>query len=212
MIALSNSIQFSCWNVLNTYCVTELYDLAKEEPPADSGHLRETTVDKRWGHSDTASYNPVWANTWNNTSLPSLPAGWCCNLLADRGSCSLRAKMWPGTVKYLCSDLMKHHQHDADDVTKRDDRAATNQIWCSWHLIWLLCTHLMKHVGWQANHGKVVNDENNSQVNRLSVLHQTGGEPHHTEVNKEDEGYGDRRVDQWPWVCPLIWKISHLYL
>lgn len=45
----------------------------------------------------------------------------------------------------------------------------------------------MEHVSRQADHGKVVNNENDSEVNRLSVFHQAGADPDHTEVKQEDE-------------------------
>lgn len=48
-------------------------------------------------------------------------------------------------------------------------------------------THLIEHVGRQADHAKVINNENGSEVNGLSVFHQTGAGPDHTEVNQEDE-------------------------
>lgn len=37
-----NYASFLHWSVLrSTYCVTELYDLGEEKPPAHSGHLKE---------------------------------------------------------------------------------------------------------------------------------------------------------------------------
>ena len=64
-------------------------------------------------------------------------------------------------------------------------------------MIWFLCsnydkkiatlTHLIAHVGRQADHGEVVNNENDPEVNRLPVFHQTRAGPDHAEVNQEDE-------------------------
>lgn len=68
----------------------------------------------------------------------------------------------------------------------------------------------MEHVGRQADHGEVVNNENGSEVDRLPVLHQAGAEPDHTEVQQEDECHGDRGVDQEPRVRPLVCIMSEL--
>lgn len=73
-------------------------------------------------------------------------------------------------------------------------------------------THLMEHVGRQADHGEVVNNESDFEVNGLPVFHQTRSGPDHTEVNQEDEGHRDGGVDQQPWVSPLVWKIMELYV
>lgn len=67
-------------------------------------------------------------------------------------------------------------------------------------------THLMEHVGRQADHGKVVNNEDGSEVDGLPVFHQAGSKPDHTEVEKEDESHGNWGVDQQPGVCPLVWN------
>lgn len=45
----------------------------------------------------------------------------------------------------------------------------------------------MEHVCRQADHDKVVNNENNSEVNGSSVFHQVGADPDHTEVHQKDE-------------------------
>lgn len=63
----------------------------------------------------------------------------------------------------------------------------------------------MEHVGGKADHGEVVNYEEDPQVHRLPVPHEPGAEPHHTEVEEEDEGHGDGGVDQQPGVRPFIW-------
>lgn len=68
----------------------------------------------------------------------------------------------------------------------------------------------MEHVSRQADHGKVVNNENDSEVNRLSVFHQAGADPDHTEVKQEDEWHRDGGVDQQPWVSPLVWNMAEL--
>lgn len=70
--------------------------------------------------------------------------------------------------------------------------------------------HLVEHVGRQADHGEVVNNEYGSEVDRLPVFHQAGADPDHTEVQQEDECHGDRGVDQEPWVRPLVCNMSEL--
>lgn len=70
----------------------------------------------------------------------------------------------------------------------------------------MLITHLVEHVRRQADHGKVVNNEDDLQINRRPVSHEPGAEPHHAEVEEEDEGYWDGGVDQQPRVCPVIWE------
>lgn len=60
----------------------------------------------------------------------------------------------------------------------------------------MLITHLVEHVRRQADHGKVVNNEDDLQVNRRPVSHEPGAEPHHAEVEEEDDGYWDGGVDQ----------------
>lgn len=72
----------------------------------------------------------------------------------------------------------------------------------------MLTTHLGEHVRRQADHGKVVNNEDDLQVNRWPVSHEPGAEPHHAEVEEEDEGYWDGGVDQQPRVCPFIWEVT----
>ena len=67
-------------------------------------------------------------------------------------------------------------------------------------------THLIEHVDRQTHHGKIVNNKNSFQVNGSPMFHQAGAGPEHTEVDQEDSYYWDRRVDQQPRVCPLIWK------
>lgn len=71
--------------------------------------------------------------------------------------------------------------------------------------------HLIKHVGRQADHGKVVNDENELEVNRFLVSHEARAGPHQTEVHHEDEGHRDRGVDQKPGVCPFVCNSGELY-
>lgn len=66
--------------------------------------------------------------------------------------------------------------------------------------------HLMEHVGRQADHGEVVNNEDGSEVHGLPVFHQAGSKPDHTEVEKEDESHGNWGIDQQPGVCPLVWS------
>lgn len=66
--------------------------------------------------------------------------------------------------------------------------------------------HLMEHVGRQADHGEVVNNEDGSEVDGLPVFHQAGSKPDHTEVEKEDESHGNWGIDQQPGVCPLVWN------
>lgn len=63
---------------------------------------------------------------------------------------------------------------------------------------------LMEHVGRQADHGEVVNNEDGSEVDGLPVFHQAGSKPDHTEVEKEDESHGNWGIDQQPGVCPLV--------
>lgn len=65
-------------------------------------------------------------------------------------------------------------------------------------------SYLVEHVGRQADHGEVVNNEDHFQVNGLPVLHQTRSSPDHAEVNQEDEGHWDGGVYQQPRVSPLI--------
>lgn len=72
----------------------------------------------------------------------------------------------------------------------------------------VLITHLVEHVRRQADHGEVVNYEEDLQVDRLPVSHEPGAEPHHTEVEEEDEGDGDGGVHQQPRVCPFIWEMT----
>ncbi len=67
-------------------------------------------------------------------------------------------------------------------------------------------THLREHVGGKADHGKVVNNEYNFEVNGLSVFHQTRAGPDHTKVRQEDEWHRDGGVDQQPRVRPLVWN------
>lgn len=66
--------------------------------------------------------------------------------------------------------------------------------------------HLIEHVGRQADHGEVVNNEDGSEVDGLPVFHQAGSKPDHTEVEKEDESHGNWGIDQQPGVCPLVWN------
>lgn len=66
-------------------------------------------------------------------------------------------------------------------------------------------THLVEHVRRQADHAEVVNHEDDLQVDRLPLPHEPGAEPHHPEVEEEDEGHGDGGVDQQPRVRPFIW-------
>lgn len=73
----------------------------------------------------------------------------------------------------------------------------------------MLHTHLVEHVGGQAHHGKVVNYEDDPQVNRLPVSHEPRAEPHHAEIEEEDEGHGDGGVDQQPRVRPFIWAMTN---
>jgi hypothetical protein len=57
-------------------------------------------VGEVWGKSmyiNMTSFSFFIIKHWDQF-LPSLPEGWCCSLLADRGSCSLTTWMWPGTV------------------------------------------------------------------------------------------------------------------
>ena len=68
-------------------------------------------------------------------------------------------------------------------------------------------THLIEHVSWQADHGEVVDNEDAFEVEGLSVFHQTRAGPHHTQVQQEDDGHGDRGVDQQPRVRTLIWNM-----
>ena len=67
-------------------------------------------------------------------------------------------------------------------------------------------THLVAHVGGQGDHGEVVNNEDDFEVNRLSVSHQTGAGPDRTEVDQEDDCHWDGGVDQQPRVRPLVWN------
>lgn len=67
----------------------------------------------------------------------------------------------------------------------------------------------MEHVGGQADHGKVVNYKDEPQVNRLPVSHEPRAQPHHAEVEEEDEGHGDGRVDQQPGVRPFVWAMTN---
>lgn len=69
-------------------------------------------------------------------------------------------------------------------------------------------SHLIAHVGGQPNHGEVVDDENDLEVDGLPVFHETGAEPDDAEVKQEDERHRDRRVDQQPRVCPLVWNTT----
>lgn len=67
----------------------------------------------------------------------------------------------------------------------------------------------MEHIGGQADHGKVVNYEDDPQVNGLPVSHEPRAEPHHTEIKEEDEGHGDGGVDQQPGLRPFIWAMTN---
>lgn len=62
----------------------------------------------------------------------------------------------------------------------------------------------MEHVGRQADHGEVVNNEDGSQVHGLPASHQPGTQPDHTQVEEEDEGHRKWGVDQQPGVGPLV--------
>lgn len=62
----------------------------------------------------------------------------------------------------------------------------------------------MEHVCRQENHGEIIPNENQFEVNRFSVFHQTGSDPDPTEVNQEDESHRDGGVDQQPGVRPLV--------
>lgn len=46
--------------------------------------------------------------------------------------------------------------------------------------------HLIEHVGRQADHSKVVNDEHRLEVDWLSLSHQLGDHPYEEQVAQED--------------------------
>lgn len=70
----------------------------------------------------------------------------------------------------------------------------------------------MEHIAGQADHGKVVTDEDEPQVNGLPVSHEPRAEPHHAEIEEEDEGHGHGGVDQQPGVRPLIWVMTERHM
>lgn len=91
---------------INPDRVAHLDDLAEEEPPADSGHLRGDSRGERPGWR-----THVCISRYHNTRVPSWPGGWCCNPQADRGSCSWRAKMPPGTAKTIRQVTPRAREH-----------------------------------------------------------------------------------------------------
>lgn len=131
--------------------------------------------------------------------LPSWPAGWCCNLQADRAGCSLKAMTWPGTtnIETTISGIgIRHFKHRFDLVSLLAQQHKTALM------------HLVEHVGRQANHGKVVHNQNDFEVNGFPVFHQARPSPDHTEVNQKDEWHGDGGVDQQPWISPLVCNVT----
>ena len=140
--------------------------------------------------------------------LPSLPVGCCCSLPADRGGCNWTTWIRPRTVnsqvigekKYKgCSTVQQkrawYKEHD-----NSVDESARHQ------------TNLLEHIPRQADHGKIVKEENSFQINGFPVFHQSGSGPGHTEVDQYNDYYWDRRVHQQPWVRSLIWNIMEYYV
>ena len=66
--------------------------------------------------------------------------------------------------------------------------------------------YLIEHVGRQADHGKVVNYQDRSEVDWLPPRHQLWPRPYNDQVAQEDTADWNRRIDQQPVVCPLVWK------
>lgn len=82
---------------VDTYRVTELYDLREEKPPAHSGHLGKkcnfciNCLSGMYDMHQTSQHTHNKQTTKYTqciTFSPSLPADWCCNLQADTASCS----------------------------------------------------------------------------------------------------------------------------
>lgn len=150
-------------------------------------------------------FSPNFPKLWSKTCSPSLLEGWCCSPQADRGSCSWRARTWPGTVEtHTRIDTQKKTSVNSGQGTARTLKVPVID---SLPLLRISAhAHLMEHVGRQADHGEVVNNEDGSEVDGLPVFHQAGSKPDHTEVEAEDESHGTWGVDQQPGVCPLVWN------
>lgn len=136
--------------------------------------------------------------------LPLLPEGWCCNLQADREGCSLRAMMWPGATNITTTiQKLVHITHKWQHF----------KVMFMLRVVGFPCQYnkrqyLVKHIGRQADHGEVVNNQNNFEVYGFPVFHQARPGPDHTEVNQKDEWHRDGGVDQKPWVSPLVCNIT----